>query len=376
MKTKIARQLLATIAAAAIVGCGGGDSGGGRGDSGASGGPPRLPPPFISGLSYSPTAGQANSGGGQVTVHGSILFSNAGDGGASVTIAVLDQGGATVATNTTPIANGSTSATAAAQVNVNTAVAGNYTIRVTLRDLAGRDSNTLTGSFRVATALWFPEPAMPTPRQSFAVAASGTRIYVIGGELAGMGTPGRESALVEVFDTVTETWRASGSPMPTSRKSSAAAAVGDAIYVIGGASLAAPGGLTTVEAFYPAAAVWLPLSPMPTPRSGAAVAVLNDQICVFGGKSGGIEVATTECYNPDWDMWFDPMPSMPTARYSLGAGVIGEAVYAVGGAAAASATGYAGTAERFNVNETWGTVAPMPTLRENAGVAAVGGLLY
>jgi hypothetical protein len=360
------------LLAALLVACGGGGGDGGGDGGGESG---SL---LISNLTYNPTSVYVNFGGGQVTVSGSVTFANASGGIASATIEIVDSGGATVSTNSAPAAGGAgvTSGMVSGNVLAGTSVVDNYTIRVWITDLAGRISNILTGSFRVARNPWTAKTPMPNPRQDFAVATSGGLVYVIGGELLGTGTfPGPASALVHIYDPATDSWSA-GAPLPTARRNLAAATVNGVIYVIGGQTDVALDS-TIVEAFDPAAPVpaWSTMAPMTTPRRAAAATALNGQVCVFGGQSSGNTISSVECFDPVANTW-SPGPDMPTARYALGSDTVGAFAYAVGGHNLAG--GPLMTVERFDpVNPpSWSSVTSMATRREAAAIVAASGSLF
>lgn len=357
------------LAATLLAACGGG---------GGDGGTPSTP--VISGLSFSPTAAYVNSGGGQALISGTVSFTGANGGVASVKIDVLDSGGTVISSTTAPVPGGSgvTSGVVQGTVIASTAVVGTYGIRVSMTDLAGIVSNALSGSFRVANNPWVAKAPMPSARQYFAVATTGGLAYVIGGELMNTGTfPGPDSALVEIYDPANNTW-AAGVAMPTARKAPVAAAVNGVIYVMGGYYLGAPAGTSLVEAFDTGTQQWSTKAPMPTPRRYAAAAVVGGQICVFGGESAASDLSTTECYDPVANSWAaPPPPAMPTARRLLGADAIGGLAYAVGGYGALSIPQYLKTVERFDIaGPGWSTVAPMQTERESAAVVAASGLLF
>jgi len=362
--------LLLVLMAGLIGGCGGGDSS----DSNSA--------PTISDLNFSPNAVFVNSGGGQVDVSGTFTFTGANGGVASITLVVVDSSGNTISSDTIPVTDGTglTSGTIGGQVTVGTTTVGTFTIRVSLMDMTGLRSNVLSGSFIISESPWISKAPMPHARTQFAVAASGGRAYVVGGELMGTGViPGPDSALVDIYDPASNTWSA-GVPLPTARKSPAAASVNGIIYVIGGKNLDAPGGLSTVEAYDPATAQWTTKTPMPTPRSGAAAAVINGRICVMGGTSVGLDLSTTECFSPTSNTWSAGSP-MPTFRRDLGADAIGNYGYAVGGYGGGDLSGggpgYVANVERYDINaNSWTSMPPMPTARDSVAVVAVSGVLY
>ena len=100
---------------------------------------------------------------------------------------------------------------------------------------------------------------MPTARRALAVAASGTKLFAVGG--VGADT-------LEVYESATDSWSAAA-PMPTARYNLAAAIVGNTFFALGTTSLV-PG---LVEAFDIEGGSWSAAEPMATPRqSFAAVA--------------------------------------------------------------------------------------------------------
>lgn len=351
---------------------------GGGGDGGS---PPKIAP-SISNLTYSPTAVYVNSGGGSGTVTGTFSYTDTNGGLASVTLTVTDPSGATVTRTTTPVPSGGPPAggTLQGSVTFGTSVAGNYTIRVSVTDVAGLVSNELTGGFRIAPLPWVakaPIPGSNPPLTGFLAAASGGRVYVIGGSWA---TP----QMLQIYDPATDSWT-TGPTMPNPHGSSAvAAALNGVVYVIGGAdSGVAQAVLSTVDAFNITTATWSTKTPMPTPRYGAAAAVVNNRICVVGGvnllsgPSNTPALDTMECYDPATDAWSSG-PAMPTGRQGLGFDTVGSLAYAVGGVR------YFGppvpnltTVERYDAAaNAWSTIAALPTARANLAVVGAGGLLF
>jgi N-acetylneuraminic acid mutarotase len=150
------------------------------------------------------------------------------------------------------------------------------------------------------------------------------------------------------YDPATDSWKALA-PLPTKRGAAVAAAVGDKIYIIGGAALlpgseatalsqSAPQGvLGTVEEYDPASNTWRARSPMPTPRNHAAIGAVNGKIYVIGGRVGAAfiglasDISVVEEYDPATDRWSAPKARMPTTRSALGAGTYNGRIYVAGG---------------------------------------------
>ncbi|MHC4880489.1 MAG: choice-of-anchor L domain-containing protein, partial [Planctomycetota bacterium] len=79
---------------------------------------------------------------------------------------------------------------------------------------------------------WETRAPLPVPVQdNYATVAIGTDIYVFGGSDSS-GTP---LSIVQVYDTVADTWSTLGTPMPTPRSNAAAGIVDGKVAVVGGA---------------------------------------------------------------------------------------------------------------------------------------------
>jgi hypothetical protein len=359
---------IAVTLASGLTACGGGGDGGS---------PPKVAP-AISNLTYSPTAVYVNSGGGTGTVVGTFSYTDTNGGLASVTLAVTDTSGATVTKTTTAVPPGAPPASGTLQgsVTFSTTLAGNYTIRVSVTDVAGLVSNELTGGFRIAPLAWVAKAAVPSPRTTgFVAAASGGRVYVIGGV---MGPP----EIVQIYDAATDIWT-TGPTMPNAHGSWAVAvAVNEIVYVMGGFDAGTQAALATVDALDTATGIWSTKKPMPTPRYGAAAAAGNNRICVVGGYNGGTiqgapALSSMDCYDPVADSW-SAGPAMPTGRMSLGFDGVGGSAYAVGGVCCFG-PGFPplATVERYNATaNTWSAVAALPTSRSFPAVVGASGLLF
>lgn len=106
-------------------------------------------------------------------------------------------------------------------------------------------------SFEPAVGIWRARASMPRPRAGFAGATVlEGRVYVFGGE----GNPDSGSqgvfADADVYDPGSDRWHMVA-PMRTPRHGTAAAALGDRIFVPGGATQQAFGAVATNEAFVP-----------------------------------------------------------------------------------------------------------------------------
>lgn len=127
---------------------------------------------------------------------------------------------------------------------------------------------------------------------------------------------------------------------------------------------------------------WSRKAPMFRKRSSAGAATVNGILYAIGGEGGGpyavggfngTTLNTVEAYDPVTDSWTSKAP-LPTARFSLAAGVIGDRVYAVGGD---NGSGSLNAVEAYDpATNSWTTKAPMPTARERLDAGVVRRKLY
>ncbi len=124
-------------------------------------------------------------------------------------------------------------------------------------------------------------------------------------------------------------------PMPTGRYAFGAVTVNDTIYAIGGL-INMPEGyrdghITTTtnvnEAYNPANDTWAERAPMPSPHwlNDFGIALCQDKIYCIGGPANNV-------YDPATDTWEAKTP-MPTSRHFLGANVVDDKIYLIGGLA-------------------------------------------
>jgi len=122
------------------------------------------------------------------------------------------------------------------------------------------------------------------------------------------------SSRLDVFNTVSEDWDASLSPMSKPRGHMILETVDNNLYAIGGIDATTIS--KTNEKYSVDSDEWTLVSSMPTPRFGAMSVVNNDKIYVIGGITADpiaktMDVSNSiEVYNPSLDEW-DVLTSMP-----------------------------------------------------------------
>lgn len=211
---------------------------------------------------------------------------------------------------------------------------------------------------------WKALAPMPTKRGAAGAAVANGKIYVVGGanSLPGVNEngihparPHNVLATVEEYDPATNTWR-ERRPMLVPRNHHAVAASGDKIYAIGGrigAGFISGGSnnINLVEMYDPATDLWMVRDKMPTPRSAIGAAVYNGKIIVPGGeyqdRSGFIAFRAVEMYDPSVNRW-QILPSMRYPRHGLALGVIGDRLYTVSGDGQSASSGIEHSAVNFS----------------------------
>ena len=261
---------------------------------------------------------------------------------------------------------------------------------------------------------WDSLAPMPTPRTEVAVAAIGERIYVIGG----FDKTNRATAIVEVYDTITDTWD-SAAPLPIPLHHVGAASLSGEVYVVGGyvegwdatdsvfiynqeadswkeaASMPTKRGALTIqfvdgvlyavggadrialdinEAYNPKTDTWQNMAPMPTARDHLASAVVDGKMYAIGGRiiTLGSNLATNEVYDPKADSW-QVQDSMPTARGGLAAAAIANTIFVFGGE---SPNFTFEQNEQYIPGAGWFSHKAMPTARHGLGVVTVDDRIY
>src|SRR5438034_5336522 len=244
---------------------------------------------------------------------------------------------------------------------------------------------------------WTKKKPMPLLSHHVAFAEYRGKIYAFGGFVLPASGPPAWAPIDNAweYDPAADSWKALA-PMPTRRGSPVAAAVGDRIYVIGGATTP-PGSketavhparphvsVGTVEEYDPASNTWRPRSSMPTPRNHAAVGVVNGKIYVIGGRVGAAfislasDVSLVEVYDPVTDTWGTPGARMPTTRSALAYGVYNNRIYIAGGEFQdpVQQTTFRSFEEYDPATNSWTILPPMVLARHGVASAVIGNRFY
>ena len=244
---------------------------------------------------------------------------------------------------------------------------------------------------------WTKKKPMALPAHHVALASYNNRIYAFGGFV--YPTTGG-AAWVPIdnaweYNPATDAWKALA-PMPIKRGGASATAVGDKIYVIGGATtqpwakenflspVTPQRGLGTVQAYDPASNTWKELTPMPTPRNHAAIGAVNGKIYVIGGRVGAAfiglasDTSLVEVYDPATDTWGTPGARMPTTRSALAYGVYNNKIYIAGGEFQdpQQQTVFRTFEEYDPASNSWTVLPPMAIARHGVAAAVIGNRFY
>ena len=225
---------------------------------------------------------------------------------------------------------------------------------------------------------WDVRASNSIARGEAALAATTGKLWLIGGEQSGAGRS------VEVYDIATDTWSA-GPALPgldddgNGRNHVQPVVIEDRIYLPGGLSTTVRepiDQLLVLDANNPGAG-WKSMAPLPEPRGSMACAGYNGWIYCAGGTgdSGGDPepaVDTFWAYSSAHNQWFT-LPSMPQARDSAQAHVIGSKFYVVSGRDGLTNSVVGSTHVYDIASGSWSAAAPPPVARGGYASAVVEG---
>ncbi len=181
-------------------------------------------------------------------------------------------------------------------------------------------------SYDPLTDAWSGESALPGPKASLSLVALNGQLYALGGE---DGAPG-----LFVYDAATQTWNAAEAPADINRRGAAAVTLGDEIWLIGGARNGQAS--ARVDVYHTVSQSWRRAPDLPEPRAGHAAAVLDGNIHIFGGRSADMRrtLASHVVLDGDAEVWRS-LPDMPAARTESGVASVDGTIWLIGGGSGA-----------------------------------------
>lgn len=125
-------------------------------------------------------------------------------------------------------------------------------------------------------------------------------------------------------------------PGPAGRVDASAVAAREAVYLLGGFTVAAQGEQTSVrsvEMFQSGREVWYRAQDMPIPLDNTVVGVYRDRfIYTIGGRSQGNPVQTVQLYDAETDKWSQATSLPGTAVFGHAGGILDDNIVYVDGA--------------------------------------------
>jgi N-acetylneuraminic acid mutarotase len=216
---------------------------------------------------------------------------------------------------------------------------------------------------------WSDETTLPGEGLNApAAVAIGSRIYVIGGFKTVTNVPATE---VLVYDLASHMW-SKAAPLPEPRGGHAAAVLAGKIHVIGGGNSRST--LADHSEFDPASNSWVERTPLPRSEGSPAAVVFNGKLYAIGGRSGGSDFGNVYIYDPATDRWGEGPPIEP--RGTAGAAAYCGKIYVFGGESQAKNTVLSDVLRLDSTSAVWQTAQPMPTARNYARAALLGGSVY
>jgi len=182
-----------------------------------------------------------------------------------------------------------------------------------------------------STNSWQSLPSLPRGRDNLAVAADSTgKIYAIGGY---DGTTAQILGSVATWSPGDPSWATSPDSLTTARDLHGAATLADGkLYAVGGEHGLAAGEIGAFEDYQPGASGWHTLAAMPTPRKAFAVAAVGSALYALGGSrynSTGMRfTSVVEVFAAGaWSQ----VTSLPDGRFGHAAVSLGGKIYVLGG---------------------------------------------
>jgi N-acetylneuraminic acid mutarotase len=177
---------------------------------------------------------------------------------------------------------------------------------------------------------WVIKSSMPTPRYSAISGVVGNKIYVIGGDTNTNIYYPSATNIIEAFDPLQNTWETVNSVWPFPLSGAAGATVGDWIYTMGGVLWGHQHiYFDTVEAYNPILNQWVVKRSMHTPRAYFDAAASDNKVYALGGQFYG-SLVRCEVYDTITNTW-DSIRSLPTSRAYFASVALEEKIFVIGG---------------------------------------------
>jgi N-acetylneuraminic acid mutarotase len=209
-------------------------------------------------------------------------------------------------------------------VSVDHAAAASANGRVYVVGGYGGDRNPLDTAFVLERGQWRQLARLPDGRAAAAAAIAGGKLYVVG------GIDGRRSLARIAFALDLRTGRWTRIPGPSPREHLAAAASGMRVFALGGRSAGIDTNTARFEVYDPVRGRWTRLAPVPQARGGTGATLVSGSVVSAGGEQPQGTIASVYAYRLATRRW-RRLPDLPTPRHGLGVVSHGGRVYVVAG---------------------------------------------
>ncbi len=194
----------------------------------------------------------------------------------------------------------------------------------------GRIENLVTNKFwryDAGNDSWLQMPSMPIPRFGPTMQAVGDKLYVIGGAVS----HGRDSTSMMVYDIPTGQWSVSEYATYYPRIAPGSALVEGMIVLLGGRT-DNDINLPFCDLYAPANDRWYTCSGMHQPRSDFGLSAVNGRLVAVGGDDvrSLAPTQTMEISEPAVNGWLSG-PWMPSPRHGMAQVTLGNVVWVMGG---------------------------------------------
>jgi N-acetylneuraminic acid mutarotase len=193
------------------------------------------------------------------------------------------------------------------------------------------DRSRLKTLFSYSGSTWKRLPKMPAERAAAGAAVVRGRLYIVGGVTAGASGGRALARTALVYDIARRRW--SSIPGPSPREHLGVTSLGSRVYAIGGRLAGADTNMRLLEVYSPAARKWRRLPPVPGRRGGTAAAGIGRWIVSAGGETPTVTIRTVYRFDVRRRRW-SGLPDLPTPRHGLGVVALGGKVYVIGGGTA------------------------------------------
>lgn len=244
----------------------------------------------------------------------------------------------------------------------------NGSAQCTIETCDGIDNN--SNGIIDETDFWTTKAPMNHVHSGALVEAINGKLYVVGGSF---------TSSVEEYDPIANSWTDKAS-IPTNYAPLNSGVINDKLYVLGGCGNndCRIGANSLLQVYDPSTNSWAVKASMPTPRFGMATGVIGDKMYVAGGEQACgpcTPITVFEVYNATTNAWSTLAP-LPEALSRCSGGVINGKFYVVGGFYLANGSITDKLYEYDPTSNSWLSKASMPTARFFAGAGVICGQLY